>query len=99
MAEFGPSVFCTESPLDGDPILVAGHRPGFRLEREHLPIWDATPQALSFKGADLALGWVQPAAMLGRVVKLQALADAQRLRRLIGSVQTRWSMGVEVVHH
>ena len=36
---------------------------------------------------------------LGRVVNLQPLRDAPRLRRLKCLVQGRWVMGVQIVHH
>src|SRR5262245_9579685 len=56
-------------------------------------------QALAIHDADLRLGHVQPAAVLGRVMPLDLVQQPPGVLRLECLVQTRPVMGIEVVLH
>src|SRR3972149_3078498 len=62
-------------------------------------ISDPARQALALKYTELQFGHVQPTAMLGRVMKLQAFENASRLFGREGLIQRGWPMGVEITQH
>lgn len=97
--ELDAGIRSRKSPFDPDPLLVTGAFPSFDFRAQRLLVSDEPAQALSFEDADFALGRIQPAPVLRREVKLQALAQTQRFRQLEGRVEAGRTMGVEVVHH
>lgn len=67
-----------EAPIDGTPDGVAAFLPGADLATDRSQVRHASIQALSGEDADLNLGHVQPAGMLGRVVKLDTAQQSLR---------------------
>src|SRR5260370_22834611 len=88
-----------ESPLDGTPGGVTAFLPGADLATDRSQVRHASIQALSREDADFDLGHVQPASVLGRVVKLDTAqqtlcgADTEHFLKAAAKV------GAEVVHH
>ena len=101
--KLGAGVVGGEAPLDGGVRRVAFlfQRPGFTGER--VGITDAPIPTFPAEHAQFQFGHVEPTAMLGRVVKLQAFENAAGFGRRKGFVQGRRPMGVQVVqddpHH
>ena len=97
--EFSASIASGEAPVDGNLSMITLCLPGLRLVDQGGIIRQTSLQALPAHGADLDFGHVQPAGMLGRVVKLQAVPNAIGLFRGKGIVKAGESVGVEVVHY
>src|SRR5260370_7007875 len=64
-----------ERPVDLGPRVVAPTFPGSNLGRQSFGGVEPSIQALPGHNTELHFGHVQPTAVLGPVVKLQALAD------------------------
>lgn len=60
---------------------------------------EAPCEATVGEDAELDFRHIQPAAMLGRVVKFQPLGDAPGFRRRKGLIQRRLAMGIESLPH
>jgi hypothetical protein len=80
--------------------------PGIALSRQDhnvlpqmIEALDPFGQTPSFKNADLDLGHIEPTAMFGRVMHLQALPGALRFLGRKRLVEAGRGMRVEVVHH
>ncbi len=56
---------------------------------------EASCEATAGEDAELDLRHIQPAAMLGCVVKFQSSGDAPGFRRRKGLIQRRLAMGIE----
>ena len=93
--EFGASVLGAEPPVDGGPGGVAPDliRVDGSSQRHFVPV--ASLQAVSGQHAEFDLRHIQPTAVFGCVVKLQAFHDAASLRRREGFVRRRHAMGVQ----
>ena len=73
------------------PDVDLGDEPGIAF--------DATIEALAFEDADLDLGHVEPAGVLGRVVELEPPEHAARLGWREGGVESGGGVGGEVVEN
>src|ERR1700676_4976100 len=88
-----------EAPFDGTSGGIAAFLPGAHLATDRSQVRHASIQALSREDADLDLGHVQPAGVLGRVVKLDTAQQS------LGSLDTEHflvttaKVGVEVIYH
>ena len=97
--EFGSGVLDAEAPSDAGLTLVSLQFKGLHLPAEGILIGDALSEAVAREDTELDLSHIEPATMLGGVVKLQPPRDAPRLRRRKGLVQRRRAMGIEVVQN
>ena len=70
-----------EAPEDAGGGVIARRHPGRRLGVQGGPIRDAPLQTLPAEDRQLQFGHVEPTAMGGGVVPLQALGDATGFRR------------------
>lgn len=75
MAEFDACVVGGEVPVDLALVGVGGVLPGGELDVEDLKVSDAALEALAGQRGELDLGDVQPGAVFGGVVDLQALCQ------------------------
>ena len=80
MLELDPRVVCCELPVDAGRAGVALFFPGCHCVGQGLLVGYAAVGALATQDAELALGDVEPAPMLGRVMDLQAVPDALGVR-------------------
>src|ERR1035437_4935252 len=89
-----------ELPLDSDAAAIGTAIPGFDLAVEGSDIPDpALSQALAAEEADLDLGLVQPASMLGRVMHGKARPEPSS-RLLAESVHQSFAgVGAQVVQN
>ena len=96
--ELDAGILGRELPVDFGLKVVAATLPGGDLASHGLDAVDAPVQALADHDVDFDLGHVQPAAMLGRVDKLEAIP--QRLGLLGGKrlIQRARRVRVQVVH-
>ena len=69
-------ILCLEPPLDGYAFTIALRRPGTGFAAASHVVGNPPRQAQPGHDGDFDLGEVQPAAVLRRVVDLQALRDA-----------------------
>ncbi len=88
-----------EAPVDLGLAVVAVLFPSGDLTAHCLQILNASVEALTTQGAQLDFRNVEPTAVLGRVVDLQAFRQVAGFLRGEGLVQRLDSMRVEVVHH
>src|SRR5260370_10985 len=89
-----------ERPVDLGPRVVAPTFPGSNLGRQSFGGVEPSIQALPGQHTELHFGHVQPTAVLGRVVKLQALGDPPRfVQRLRIQLQHVFHAGDEVAAH
>ncbi len=88
-----------EVPVDLGLAVVAVLFPSGDLTAHCLQILNASVEALTAQGAQLDFRHVEPTAVLGRVVDLQAFRQVAGFLRGEGLVQRLDSMRVEVVHH
>ena len=86
-----------EAPVAGPPRGVAAGLPGGDLGHAGWRRRGGGGEALAAQDAELDLGDVQPAAVLGGVVQLQLVRQAPGLRGREGLVQGRRRVGVQVV--
>src|SRR5690606_34503460 len=76
-----------EAPNDRCGGGIARRHPGGRLRLQRGAVWQAPVQALPRQHTEFEFGHVQPTAMLGRVVNLEALPEPEGLRGWEGLVQ------------
>jgi hypothetical protein len=86
-------------PVDGCPSFITGRFPGSNLATQCFLIRNAVSQTLLTQDADLYLYHIQLAAMLRRVMKLQAVQNASRFRRLEGLVERCWGKRAVTLYH
>jgi len=65
-------ILSSEVPFDRSIAFVSIVLPGIDLAFKQVPILNSAVQALAAENGDLDLGHVEPAGMLGRVVKLHS---------------------------
>src|SRR5947208_16477474 len=82
-----------EHPLDLGLGRVATSLPRGNLPLQPLAIGDAPAQALALENADLDLGRVQPAGVLGREVELEPTQEAMCLLGRKGLVECARRVG------
>jgi len=82
VSEFGSGVGCGELPVDLSLVGVGGVLPGGEFVVEGVQVGDAPAQALPGQAGQFDLGDVEPGAVFGGVVDLQALGEGVGLRRL-----------------
>src|SRR6266487_924689 len=95
--ELDPSILGGKAPVDPASGAVARRLPRCDLPLQGRPVGQPPVQALLRQHAQLDLGHVQPAPVLGRVVQLQPIGQPLRLGRLERLIQRRGRVGVEVV--
>lgn len=78
---------------------LSQNRAAVHFEGEGLLVGDTPVKTLRGEKTQLGFGHVQPAAVLGGIVDLEALDQAARFGGREGLVQRSWAMGVEVVLH
>ena len=78
MAEFDAGIGRGELPVDLPLIRIGGLLPGGELSVEGVEVGDAPVEALAGEGGQFDLGDVEPRAVAGRVVDLQALRQRRR---------------------
>jgi hypothetical protein len=86
VAEPGAGVFGGEVPLDLALAGVDGVLPDGQLSVEEAGVVDSPVQALPGQGAELDLGDVEPGAVFGGVVELQALGQRESFPGLEGLI-------------
>jgi hypothetical protein len=69
------------------------------VEFEGRALADATVEALATEDRELDLDHIEPAGVLGRVVKLELLQDTSSFGRREGFVEVLRSVRAQVVHH
>ena len=79
MAEFDAGVGGGELPVDLALLGVCGLLPGGEFGVEGVDVGDAPVEALSGEGGEFDLGDVEPGAVPGGVVDLQALGQGECL--------------------
>ena len=79
MAEFDAGVGGGELPVDLALVGVGGVLPGGEFGVEGVEVVDPAVEALPGQGGQLDLGDVEPGAVFGGVVDLQALGQGERL--------------------
>src|SRR5262245_53193772 len=99
MLQLDPRIRRRETPLHPGAPRVAVGVPCGGLATERLLIRDALRQALPRQDRQFDLGHVQPTAVLGRVVDLQAGGDPSRLLGREGLVERSQGVDVQVVQH
>src|SRR5262249_5798118 len=67
-------------PVSSDVMRVAIAQPGGDLALEAAAVGDAPIETLAEQDRELGLGHIEPTAVLGRVVPLEAFDEAARLR-------------------
>ena len=77
--EFGSGIRDPEAPVDAGLCFVSLQLHSANLSAERILVRDAPPETTAGEVAELDLRHVQPAAVLGSVVKLQALGDSPGL--------------------
>src|SRR5712691_1672370 len=92
-------VLTGERPIDAASFGVALALPRVDLASRGLSIHQPPPEALTLQDADLDLRHVQPAGMLGRVVKLHAPQQRSGRRATQHLLETGTKVGVEVVQN
>ena len=85
-----------ETPVDGGSGLVSLCLSGADVPLQGILIGVSSLETGPSQYAELNLGHVQPASMLGRVVELQPLCGALGLSRRVGLVEGRHSMSVQI---
>lgn len=87
-----------ELPLDASLFGAAEIVPRCGFSTEVFDRCKATTrQALPSHGAQLVFGYVQPAAVLGRMAKLQPAHPGSRLLRCEGFVESAFGVRIEIV--
>ena len=79
MAEFDAGVGGGELPVDLALVGVGGVLPGGEFGVEGVEVGDAPVEALAGQGGEFDLGDVEPGAVSGGVVDLQALGQGECL--------------------
>ena len=87
MLEFTTGVVGGESPVYGGYRLITFIFKSSDFRFESLLTWKPPIKTLSAEYTQLNLSHVEPTTVFGRAVKLQALGDASRFRRLERVVQ------------
>ena len=78
-------------------LLVALLVPRSYFFFESVSIGNSSLQALANENTELAFGHVEPAPMLGSIVKFQLVRDPLRFSRLERLIQGSLAMGVQIV--
>src|SRR4029450_2060888 len=86
-------------PVNGRPGGIAGSFRGGQFPFQHCCGGDAPVQALPSQDTEFDLSHVEPTAMLGRIVKLQLLANAVRFRRGKSLIERGGLVDVEIIQH
>ena len=94
--EFVSGVLDAKAPVDATLSFVPLQSQGLDLSAEGCLVGETLPETDAGEDAELDLRHIQPAAMLGRVVKLQPFGDAPGLRRRKGLIQRRHLVGVQI---
>src|SRR3989442_1328050 len=99
MTQFDASLFRSETPHYPTTLGIAGGTPSceFGVERGH--IWDAAVQALLTQHAQFNLCHIQPAAVAGGVMELQAPGQTVSLLGRKSFIERGQMMSVEIVTH
>ena len=95
--EFGAGIEDVEAPVDAGLSLVPHLFHGLDLPAERFLVGETLSEATAGEDAELDLRHIEPAAMLGRVVKLQPLGDALSLWERKGLVQRRHPVGIQAI--
>src|SRR5258708_24423044 len=98
MLEFDPGVGRCEAPIHPTGARVPPLLPGADFVDERLFVRDPTIQALAAQDTQLDLGHVQPAPVLGRVMNLQLVGQALRLRRSEGLIERGRAVRIQLIH-
>ena len=88
-----------KAPINGRLLRVALVFPGRDFTLERCFVGDAAIEALLLEDAQFDLGHVQPAPMLGGIMKLELPGAPPRLGRLKRFLQRRDLMRIEIVQH
>ena len=80
-------------------VLVAVVLPCVDFVGENLLVGDAAIQTLRREHAEFGFSYVEPTAVLGRVMPFKALDEPAGLRSGEGLVERGWLVGVEIVLH
>src|SRR5437763_2822143 len=93
------SIAGSKAPGDGAALSIAFSRQSSDTLAQHLHTFHATRKTDTRKNADLDLGHVQPTAVFGRIMELDALQDAPRFWRREGFIQGRSGVRVQIILH
>src|SRR3990170_6004696 len=99
VSEFSIRILAGERPINAASFGIALALPAIDFAPRGRPVHQSSPKTLTIQDADFDLRHVQPARMLGRVVKLhpsQQRASGGRTEHLL---EARAEMGVEVVQN
>ena len=92
-------ILSCELPLDGSAQRVSVCLPSIDFASQKLLAWQAAVQALAREDADFDLGHVQPACMLGRVVKAHPTQQRAGSSLAQHVVEAFPEVGIQVVQH
>src|SRR5260370_3526877 len=99
MSKLGTRILTSNLPRDGAVRTIALHLKGIDAPSQGAQTIHPTRQATALKNADLDFGHIQPTAVFGRVVKLDAPENTTRFLRWEGFIDSRWGMGIQIVLH
>src|SRR5260370_24095236 len=97
--KFDPSVVGWKASVDGAALSIALRLQSGKVLSQDLHALHPARQAPSCENGDLDFGHVEPAAMFGGVMELDALQDASCFGRLKGFIEGSGRMGIEIVLH
>src|SRR5574341_1186719 len=99
MTQFDPSLTSREAPLHPTAFGIAGSGPGGDFCRQRRGLGNPPPQALLAEHAQFDFRHVQPTAIAGRVMDLQAAGQPMGLGRRKSFVERGQMVGVEIITH
>src|SRR5260370_33069056 len=99
MSKFGTRILTSKLPRDRAVRTIALHLQGIDAPSQGAQTIHPTRQATALKNADLDFGHIQPTAVFGRVVKLDAPENPPRFLRWDAFIDSTWVMGIQMVLH
>src|SRR5487761_1933828 len=98
-SELSICILAGERPINAASFGIASALPAIDFAPRARPVHQSSPKALTIQDADLDLCHVQPARMLGRVMKLHASQQPAGGRRTEHLLEAGSEMGVQVVQN
>ena len=98
-SEFSICILAGERPINATSFGIASVLPAMDFAPRSHPVHQSSPKALTIQDADFDLRHVQPARVLGRVVKLYASQQPASDRGTEHLLEAGTEVGVEVVQN
>ena len=93
------SISARKAPMDPTALSIALGGQGHNVLPQMIEALHAFRQTDPLENADLDLGYIEPTAMLGRVMHLQSVPDTLRFLRRKRLIEAHRGMCVEIAHH